>query len=353
MGIFIVIAVIGILAFIFLYKNSAAPQQSGLVFKCPFCKKQYSTQFDTDDLEIFNSNGECPLCSSPCEGCGKEFALVFHSRTQSVKAIDPTTAKTTFGQGWNDGAEWESLHLYDHMEGDGDRGEEYPHDNDRDAWELDFRGESIDPITINTTIQFDYRDGNGNATKRTVNVREYDKVYGGAIIGLCQLRSATRTFRTDRMANCTNPETGEPIADVNEHLLAIYNSSPQASLDKIPLDVASILLYVSKADGQYRQPEKVIVREAIRQQANDDHITDEMVDEVMKITVPSKTSFQRAVGRVVRGESECNIDLVTTAQAIIDTGKTTTPTEQEIIDYLKKKLGNKALSTEAGVTSVL
>jgi len=214
-----------------------------------------------------------------------------------------------------------------------------PADNDRDAWELDFHHESTAPISINTAIKFDYCDGNGNNTNRTVTVHKYDQVYGGAIIGHCQLRTATRTFRTDRMTNCINPKTNEPIQDINQHLLSIYNTSPQAALDNIPADIPAILLYVAKADGQYRKAEKIIVRDAFRKQAADDRITDEQVDKIMtSIPIPSKRSFQLAIGRVMRNESQSNIDLIQIVQAILDTGKTITPAEQETIDYLKKKL---------------
>lgn len=57
-----------------------------------------------------------------------------------------------------------------------------------DSWEGGFWGAS-NPKKLTAHLQFDYTDGNGNSSTRSVKVREFDDdLYKEIIMGYCELR---------------------------------------------------------------------------------------------------------------------------------------------------------------------
>lgn len=119
-------------------------------------------------------------------------------------------------------------------------------------------------------------------------------------------------------------------------------SIPESALEPCNLikehyDVLRVLLYVGKADGQYRKAEKVVVRDACRKLANDERVTDEMVDDIIsRIEAPGVHSFKLAVGRLAKSQG-LRIDLLEVSKQIVDTQSNITANEQEALDYLTKR----------------
>jgi hypothetical protein len=221
------------------------------------------------------------------------------------------------------------------------RHEEEPSEVDRDAWEGSF-WEVEDPFPVEAALRIRYVDAEGKRTERTVAVRQLG--IGSTcnlIIGHCQLRKATRTFRLDRIHHCIDTETGEIITDVHAHLRAKYEQSPAFARDKLldeEFDTLRVLFYVGKADGQLRAAEKAIIREACRALASDSRITDEMIDDLFKsLEVPTANAFKLAIGRLSKKPREAQTAIVDATKRIIATQTSVHAAEAEALDYMLKR----------------
>lgn len=219
-------------------------------------------------------------------------------------------------------------------------------DEDRDAWEGSF-WEAENPFRVSAVLKIDYTDANQRRSTRTVDVRQIGVAPGGyLLIGHCQLRNETRTFRTDRIRSCIDVETGEIIADVYSHLKAKYENSPERSLEKFldtEVDVLRILLFLGKADGQLRAAEKIIIRETCLALATESKITDKMIDSSLKeMDVPSLQAFRLAVGRCAKRPEGQRRALVNAAERMVATQKAVHPAEAEALESMRSRLGTTA-----------
>ena len=225
---------------------------------------------------------------------------------------------------------------------DGETETENDKDKDKDTWEGSF-WDASDPIKLTAHIEIDYVDGNKYTTTRTVRVREFDSaLHGGIIMGHCELRNATRTFRFDRIKKCIDIETGEVVSDIKKYLNAKYEQSPEKSSDILAvdyIDVLKVIYFVAKADGQYRKEEKEVIAQYVRTLIRDERITTKIIDDILiEIDVPTMQGFKLALGRVLKG-GEINPELLATCcQEIVDTQKSVHPMEKEALDYISKKL---------------
>jgi len=97
-------------------------------------------------------------------------------------------------------------------------GTETRRDSEEDEWEGSF-WEVEQPHPTNARLHLRYVDGAGQQTERTVDVRQFG-AFGPSclLIGHCNLRNATRSFRTDRIQSCVDVETGEVVSDVRSYL---------------------------------------------------------------------------------------------------------------------------------------
>lgn len=225
-------------------------------------------------------------------------------------------------------------------------------DDDRDNWEGSF-WEVQQPFPAKATLRIEYEDGAGKGTERVVDVRQFGTdVTGNILIGHCRMRNATRTFRTDRIKRCIDEETGEIVSDVFAYLREKYDSSPERTRDTLyeeEYDTLRVLLYVGKADGQLRAPEKAIIRETCRALANDSRITDTMIDEIFSsLDTPTLHAFKLAVGRLAKKEAAAHTLLMKAAEDMVATQKTVHPAEKEALEYMRKRLFESApLSDES------
>lgn len=213
---------------------------------------------------------------------------------------------------------------------------------DKDSWEGSF-WEVQKPFPANATLRIDYEDGAGKRTERVVEVRQFGTdANGNILIGHCRMRNATRTFRTDRIRRCIDEETGEIVDDVFAYLREKYDSSPERTRDAIfeeEYDTLRVLLYIGKADGQLRAPEKAIIRETCRALAKDSRITDAMIDEMFSnLDAPTIHAFKMAVGRLAKKEASAHALLMKAADDMVATQKTVHPAEKEALEYMRKRL---------------
>lgn len=214
-------------------------------------------------------------------------------------------------------------------------------DGGKDAWEGTF-WEAEDPIPVRAIFQLKYRDGNGSETHRKVSVRNFDRNHlGGMFIGHCHLRGATRTFRVDRVIECIDIDSGEIVEDLSDYLTKRYESSPEFTAKKLldsDYDTLRVLLYVGKADGQFRKAEKQIYLDVCKQISSDSTLTHESIEELIgDVDDMSITAFKQAIGRLSKKSKETQQIVFDAAEKMLATQKTVHAVEQEATDYMKSR----------------
>ena len=120
------------------------------------------------------------------------------------------------------------------------------------------------PAGTITTLNIGYRDANGAMTQRGVSVTEFDPYQ---MFGLCHLRDQYRTFVYERVTSCVDVNTGEVIANINQHLWDTYCKTPVYTLEKLVESnrlALQILLYVAKADGTMTAAERKVMNAACK-----------------------------------------------------------------------------------------
>lgn len=213
---------------------------------------------------------------------------------------------------------------------------------EKDNWEI--RGEVTGEFPVKATLHLHYVDGGGLATDRTVEVRKCGRYFDDTMVaGYCRMRDANRTFLVSRIKSCFDEETGEVVNDVAKYLHDRYEQSPDGALDRWmadECDVLRVLLYAAKADGFLRKPEKAIIAAYCREAINDSRITNDMIANVLgQLEVPSIHVFRRIVGALKSKSVESRNQIIGTVENIIATDKKVHPTEQEALDYLRKRWG--------------
>ena len=212
----------------------------------------------------------------------------------------------------------------------------------RDSWEGGF-WEASDPKRVMSRLQIDYQDWDGSSTTRSVKVREFDeKLYGGIILGHCDLRDATRTFRIDRMKSCIDTATGKEVRDVRQHLLELYERSPRRTADLLVsdyIDVLKVLYFLEIANGQYGEEENRSIAAYLNKLLRDNGITSDTIDHALRdIPVPSFETYKLALGKVLIG-GQVNPELLRTCcYEIVKKQTTTHAVEKKALKYLDRKL---------------
>ncbi|MFZ6724684.1 hypothetical protein ACO0K2_04245 [Undibacterium sp. MH2W] len=64
---------------------------------------------------------------------------------------------------------------------------------------------------VNAKLKIKYKDGNGSSSERKIHAFAYEDGNPGVIAARCMLRNADRSFRTDRIFEAVDLETGEVI----------------------------------------------------------------------------------------------------------------------------------------------
>ena len=169
------------------------------------------------------------------------------------------------------------------------------------------------------------------------------------LIGHCNMRDATRTFRSDRIESCIDEETGEVVSDVRKYLQTKYEQSPNRTKDLLlegEYDTLRVLLYVGKADGQLRAAEKAIIRETCIAITKESRLIDSTIDDLLSnMDVPTLQAFKLAVGRLAQRDQAAQSVVMTAAEKMVATQKTVHQTEQEALDYMKKRFDTGANAT--------
>ncbi|MBP6528539.1 MAG: hypothetical protein KA260_00360 [Burkholderiales bacterium] len=229
---------------------------------------------------------------------------------------------------------------------DGGYGRQPRESIDKDEWEGSF-WEVTQPLPAKARLRLKYTDGAGRKSERTVDVRHFGLIGPNTLlIGHCNMRDATRTFRSDRIESCLDEETGEVVTDVRSYLQAKYDQSADRTKDLLlegEYDTLRVLLYVGKADGQLRAAEKAVIRETCIAITNDSRLTDSTIEELfVSMDVPTLQAFKLAVGRLAKRDKAAQAVVMTAAEKMVATQKAVHQAEQEALDYMKKRFANGA-----------
>jgi hypothetical protein len=224
---------------------------------------------------------------------------------------------------------------------EGDYGRQPRENVDKDEWEGSF-WEVAQPLPAKANLKLKYTDGAGRKTERTVDVRQFGAIGPNTLlIGHCNLRDATRTFRTDRIDSCIDEETGEVVGDVRAHLQRRYEQSPDRTKNLLlegEYDSLRVLLYVGKADGQLRAAEKTVIRDTCIAITNDSRLTDESIEDLLtNMDVPTLQAFKLAVGRLAKRDEAARAVVMSAAEKMVATQKSVHQAEKEALDYMKKR----------------
>lgn len=211
-----------------------------------------------------------------------------------------------------------------------------------DTWEGSFWDVGT-PHAVHALLRFDYRNGDGELTQRTVSVRRFGGYMDTTLLlGRCHLRNANRSFRADRIQNCVDQETGEIIDDLPGWLHARYASSPDRARDKLLAaehDLLSVLLYVAKIDGRVMAKERAAILEACNKLSPASQLNDKSLSNMLQtMHVPRLQAFRMALGRLAMRDETTRSLLLTTCENILLSKKAPTAAEQETLAYVQQRL---------------
>lgn len=196
-----------------------------------------------------------------------------------------------------------------------------------------------EPADTIATLHIRYCASDGQFTERFVSVTAFDSL---TMSGLCHLRRQQRTFYYDRTRTCFDVNTGEIITTPYEYLQNAYGQSVWHSLDQITepnSPILDILLYVAKADGQLRAPERKVITAAGKVFSNDLRITDDhMKHQLGSLEVMNLNAFKLAIGKFnMANDDAAKRKLLAATRSIIGTQKTVSAGEQEALDYMTER----------------
>ena len=217
---------------------------------------------------------------------------------------------------------------------------------DKDSWE-NFHEYADVSYNVAVSLSFDYQDANGKKTHRTVDVRKFG--YTDQILvfeGFCRLRKASRTFVGNRIKNCVDASTGEILQDVKRYLIDIYENSVEYSLDNLferYFDALCVLLFIAKADEQFRKEERAIFTQFCIDAVNDNRITSSMLDSIIpRLSLGyNMRRFKLRVNKLAGFDEGTRRKIVECACAMVATQSHVSPIEQESLDFLVKKLSER------------
>ncbi len=221
------------------------------------------------------------------------------------------------------------------MNGDGAKSEE------KDNWEqFDFYRAKM--LSAKGRYRINYEDQRGLKTERDIEVKRVHECGGKyAIDAHCLLRNAHRSFLGERIGKAINIDSGEIVEDLAHDAIAQYNDSGEgralAVIDKEWMGVA-VLVFVCRADGQMRKPERAIVAEYLKRHCTDVLLDDAELDSAIKaLGEPDLREFKRIVRDLkTAGDRDRLTDLLDCAKRIVQTQKIVAPMEKAALEILDR-----------------
>lgn len=187
---------------------------------------------------------------------------------------------------------------------------------------------------LNIPIGFEYRNGQGDTSRRKMNVHHFiDHVDGIRYVrGLCHARNEERTFRENRMSEVMELQTGEihkrPSSFFDKYCL--FDTPEKQKLQVL----LHILMFLARADRRFAESEMVVLKTVIS-----DHgpIRDRNKLEVYAFSKNiDRDEFFEAVDALEKMDAATIQYLVDRADEIIKSDGRVTPKEREMFAALKQ-----------------
>lgn len=163
----------------------------------------------------------------------------------------------------------------------------------------------------------------------------YGLMLSTALLGLMAIFAIARrvlpNFKT-KAQQTDEPAKHYPMKDTGE----AEKLAPQREIEN---DALRILLYVGKADGQLRAPERLIIGSTLTRISSDSIGNQDSIDALMARTeIPTFKIFKLAVSHLSQLDPSVRAVVLAAAEQIVATQKTIHTAEQEALNYLQKRL---------------
>lgn len=192
-------------------------------------------------------------------------------------------------------------------------------------------------------LQFDYSDGEGRATQRTVDVKRFN-VFSNecVVIGHCLLRGADRTFLMSRMSNIHDADQ-RPIDNLPQHLISAWEGTPDWSRQRLYSeleDSLQVLFYLARLDGAMRAKEASAITAFVVSCGHQPEFAAEVPDVLRTYSTPTPRTFSLALGRLSRTATPLvKQQTIDAARAIIASKSQPKASETEALAKVETKLG--------------
>ena len=153
------------------------------------------------------------------------------------------------------------------------------------------------------TAFISYVDAGGDASERRVTCHAIEG-FGGAshITAYCHERRAARTFRVDRIRELACAETGE-VFDPATHFDLLRQSGALRCEDKVLTDVARILVFLARCDGEYHPLEEEGLSDQFSRYCVRFNGTDKLMEQALtgcRQLAPDSHDMIKAIGKMAK-----------------------------------------------------
>lgn len=168
------------------------------------------------------------------------------------------------------------------------------------------------------TAYLSYVDTNGEASERRFTCYAIVGFEGAThVTGFCHEREAPRTFRVDRIQELACAETGE-MFDPVRHFDDLRSMGALRCEDKVLTDVARIMVFLARCDGEYHPLEAHGIAEHINRYCVRFNATAVMADDVIaecRRLAPDSVDMSKAIRKIAKSPGGARV-----ARFVLDAG---------------------------------
>lgn len=168
------------------------------------------------------------------------------------------------------------------------------------------------------TAYLSYVDAGGEASERRFTCHAIVGFEGAThITGFCHERSAPRTFRVDRIRELACAETGE-VFDPASHFDLLRETGALRCEDKVLTDVARLLVFLARCDGEYHPLEEQGLAEQLNRYCLRFNGTECMAETALtesRRLAPDSIDMVRVIGKIAKSPGGARV-----ARFVLDAG---------------------------------
>ncbi len=181
-----------------------------------------------------------------------------------------------------------------------------------------------------------YEDASGNESARRISIRKVARTdYGAYIQAHCHEREALRSFRSDRITELVDTETGEIFDDAMDFLTPLYFGAEGlvSAVEKCAAGV-TLLVALGRGDGEFTRAEQSIAGAYIVTSGNMDEPDWQWIFKYLSKQKPTAADIRDALV-TIRDMNEDEAKLfIMSAKVLAETDGVVHKSEQKILDSL-------------------